>query len=66
MFPTPRPDIPAREGHSRDRYLGRCAACFRPVKGGDTVSFLQGELYHRECARYRSESYPRHKPPAQR
>jgi hypothetical protein len=47
----------AGERHALEPYLGRCVACSRPVKGGDTVSWLDGELYHHDCARWRSLVY---------
>jgi hypothetical protein len=37
-----------------DHHLGRCVACYRPVRSSDQVSWLNGELHHRECARYRA------------
>jgi len=36
---------------SVERPLGRCVACSRPVTGAEVVSWVDGELYHRECAR---------------
>jgi hypothetical protein len=32
-------------------------ACFLVVTVGETASWLDGELYHRECARWRSNLY---------
>jgi hypothetical protein len=43
-----------------ERPLGRCVACFRHVTDGDVASFLDGELYHRECAGWRSAVYNGH------
>jgi len=55
MSPAARPvHVLAGERHALERYVGRCIACTRPVKGDDTVSWLDGELYDHDCARWRS------------
>jgi hypothetical protein len=48
------------ESHPSVRHLGRCTVCLAPVNGAQTVVWLNGELYHRDCARYRSGRYVRH------
>jgi hypothetical protein len=35
------------------RYVGRCAACERPVKNHDPIVHLYGQTFHRDCAFYR-------------
>lgn len=57
-MPSPRPAHElAADALSVERLLGRCVACFRHVTDGDVASFLDGELYHREGAGWRSALY---------
>ena len=39
-----------------DRYLGACTTCRRPVTAQDNSISVHGDVFHNECAVYRSDS----------
>ncbi len=39
----------------KDHRIGRCPDCGRPVHRCDRQVRLHGEVFHRECARYRPQ-----------
>ena len=47
----------------KTRYAGRCSECDRPVRHSETVVHLYGEIFHHDCAFYRSSSVAQIKAP---